>query len=129
MKRFTTLKKRCTDPKGKDYSNYGGRGILFLFLTFEEFYRELGPRPSRKHTVDRKNNDGNYEAGNIRWTTRKEQNANQRKRKNCDSRMKYVCKTSYGKWRVVVPVNGCQIHLGSFRDEHTAIERLKQWQQ
>jgi len=70
-------KNRCTDPKNCNWKYYGGRGIQFRFTRFEQFYAELGPRPAGK-TLDRINNDGHYEPGNVRWATRQEQIANQR---------------------------------------------------
>jgi hypothetical protein len=71
-------KDRCTRTKSKFYANYGGRGIRFMFKTFLEFWKELGPRPTEQHTLDRINNDGNYEKGNVRWATRSTQIENRR---------------------------------------------------
>ena len=71
-------------PKAINYANYGGRGIKFLFTSFEQFFAELGPRPKGK-SVDRINNDGHYEPGNVQWATRSEQRKNQRPRaKKCN---------------------------------------------
>jgi len=123
---FYNARRRCVSPKSKDYANYGGRGMRFRFASFVVFYQELGPRPSPKHTLDRKNNDGHYESGNVRWATRTEQMQNQRKRTGCDSQAKFVSKTSGDKWRAVVPVNGKQKHLGSFPDEASAIDAVKE---
>jgi hypothetical protein len=78
---FHAAKTRCTNPNQKRWMDWGGRGIKFLFVDFEEFFLTIGPRPSPQHTVDRINNDGNYEPGNVRWATKEEQNANQRPRK------------------------------------------------
>ena len=47
-------KERCTNPKHQRWYTHGGRGIKFLFNTFEEFYAALGPRPSPAHSLDRK---------------------------------------------------------------------------
>ena len=47
-----------------------------LFNSFEEFLEEIGPKPSKHHTVDRIENDGHYAPGNVRWLTRKEQAIN-----------------------------------------------------
>jgi hypothetical protein len=70
-------KCRCNNPRHRNYKDYGGRGILFLFTSFEEFYAELGPRPNGR-TLDRIENDGNYEPGNVRWATRSQQQYNRR---------------------------------------------------
>jgi hypothetical protein len=75
---FNCAKQRCTNPNDKGYKNYGGRGIEFRFDSFEEFYACLGPKPTPLHSIDRINNDGHYEAGNVRWATRSEQNKNRR---------------------------------------------------
>ena len=75
---YNSAEQRCNNPKNKDYKNYGGRGIKWMFEGILGLYNELGQRPSEL-TLDRIDNNGNYEAGNVRWATRKEQNANQRK--------------------------------------------------
>lgn len=78
--------RRCENPDEAGYSNYGGRGITVCpewrdpraYIDYVE--QELGPRPDPSCTIDRVDNDGNYEPGNIRWATRSQQNANQRQR-------------------------------------------------
>ena len=71
--------QRCTNPKRKDYKNYGGRGIKVLYKDFDEFIKDVGERPTPKHSIDRIFNDGNYEPGNCKWSTAKEQADNRRK--------------------------------------------------
>ena len=71
-------KGRCQNKNNPKYPSYGGRGIKFLFSSFEDFINELGPRPSPNHSVDRIDNDGNYEKGNIRWAERTTQANNAR---------------------------------------------------
>lgn len=70
---------RCTDTKHKQYKDYGGRGIKIhpSGLKFENFFSSVGKRPEGK-TLDRIDNDGNYEPGNCQWATRQEQNTNKR---------------------------------------------------
>jgi hypothetical protein len=75
---WSSAKKRCTNPKDGRWYCYGARGIQ-CNLTFEEFFAIVGPRPSPEYTIDRINNDGNYEAGNLRWATRSENIRNRRK--------------------------------------------------
>ena len=68
---YQWAKSRCTNPNVAQYKDYGGRGIQFKFDSFNAFLNELGPRPFG-YTIDRINNDGHYEVGNVRWATRKE---------------------------------------------------------
>ena len=73
---YYAARTRCNNPRHDKWKYYGGRGIKFLFESFEQFFAELGPRPAG-HTLDRINSDGNYEPGNVRWATREEQSGNQ----------------------------------------------------
>jgi hypothetical protein len=75
---FHKAKERCQNPKTKGYSYYGGRGVKFLFESFEQFFKEVGPRP-KGLTLDRKNPNGNYEPGNVRWADWHTQRVNQRR--------------------------------------------------
>lgn len=70
---------RCTNPKSTGYENYGGRGITFDpdWVSFENFYRDMGPRPVGM-TLDRENNDLGYSKANCRWATPKQQANNRR---------------------------------------------------
>jgi hypothetical protein len=75
---YGAMIQRCNNPKNKDYKYYGGRGIKVLFKDFKEFFAEIGSKPGTEYTVERINNDGNYEPGNIKWATRLEQRHNRR---------------------------------------------------
>jgi hypothetical protein len=74
---YVGAKGRCTNPHSQAWPWYGGRGIEFRFESFEQFFAELGPRPAGM-TLDRKDTNGHYEPGNVRWATRSEQTKNQR---------------------------------------------------
>jgi hypothetical protein len=78
---WTSMVYRCHNPRAAGYHNYGGRGIRVCDEwreSFDEFLKHIGPRPSAKYSIDRINNDGNYEPGNVRWATRTEQSRNRR---------------------------------------------------
>ena len=79
---YMNQKYRCTRPNHIDFYLYGGRGIEFKFNSFNEWLNELGPRPSKLYSVDRINNNGHYEVGNVRWASSKQQRNNQRPRYN-----------------------------------------------
>lgn len=75
---WRAARRRCHDPRNASYARYGGRGIKMCdewLTSFEAFYAHMGPRPPGT-TLDRIDNDGNYEPGNCRWATPKEQQAN-----------------------------------------------------
>ena len=76
------LKGRCLNPSNEDFAHYGGRGIKVCARwqsSYENFLADMGRKPSPEHSLDRINNDGNYEPGNCRWATYTEQNNNRRK--------------------------------------------------
>jgi hypothetical protein len=77
---WSGMKKRCFNPAEPSYKNYGARGITVCERwseSFSAFYEDMGPRPMQ-HSIDRIDNNGNYEPGNCRWTTRIVQNRNTR---------------------------------------------------
>jgi len=80
---WQSMISRCENPKHADWKYYGARGIRVCDRwrnSFSTYLRDTGQRPGPEYTLDRVNNDGNYEPGNIRWATPEEQRANQRPR-------------------------------------------------
>lgn len=79
---WASMKARCENPNSTGYQWYGARGIKVCESwrnDFAAFFRDVGPRPSKAHSIDRIDNDGDYEPGNVRWATKKEQVANRRR--------------------------------------------------
>jgi len=75
---------RCENPSNHAFLQYGGRGITVYQewrTSFESFLADVGQSPSAEYSIDRINNDGNYEPGNVRWATGQEQSRNRRDRK------------------------------------------------
>ena len=75
---WAAMKRRCYNPNYKSYKYWGGRGIKVCdeWLGKEGFWRfvaHIGNKPSHKHSIDRINNNGNYEPGNVRWATYSQQ--------------------------------------------------------
>jgi len=78
---WSSLKKRCINPKHKSYKDYGGRGIKICdswIKNFENFLEDMGLRPGPTHSIDRIDVNGDYHKDNCRWATKKEQSRNQR---------------------------------------------------
>jgi len=75
---WRTMIARCRNPNHIRYAIYGGRGIKVCerWQSFENFYADMGPRPSPGHSIERGNNDGDYEPGNCRWADRFDQGRN-----------------------------------------------------
>jgi len=117
---YQGAKSRCNNPKHLQWKYYGGRGIKFLFTSFEQFFAEVGSCPKGK-TLDRINNDGHYAPGNVRWATRGEQSSN---RRNYTHKTRSGTGVSWhkrsGKWIVYLWYFNNPIYLGLFKTKKEA---------
>lgn len=116
---WISMRRRCLNPKTAGYDQYGGRGIQLdpRWLDFRNFLDDMGERPNGT-TLDRKDNDGNYNKANCRWATPKQQRSNQRDgiyavRKNGLPRGVYRTHSD-ASYYATISVNNYPRYLGSF---------------
>jgi hypothetical protein len=81
---WCNMRKRCENPRTKSWKDYGGRGITVCerWQTFANFSKDMGPRPSKDHTLERKDNSLGYFPGNVIWLHKSQQSQNTRKNHN-----------------------------------------------
>lgn len=103
---WMSMRTRCLSPIHHKYKDYGGRGITICERwrdSFENFLSDMGPRPSPKHSIDRIDNDGDYEPGNCRWALPHIQHANKRRDPRCkltDEQAREVVRLAYAGYKV-----------------------------
>lgn len=118
---WKSMKQRCYNPKNKGYKNYGGRGITVCdrwLESFENFFEDVSEGYEKGLQLDRRDNDGNYEPENVRWTTSSQNNMNSRSRRNSSSKYKGVSwRKDMGMWRVKITLDRKTKHIGYFTDE------------
>jgi hypothetical protein len=102
------MKQRCHNPKAVAYQWYGARGISVCDRWrgvdgFKNFMADMGPRPSPKHSIDRKDNDGNYCPENCRWATDEEQARNTAQNVNLTFNGRTMCNSAWAKELGITP--------------------------
>jgi hypothetical protein len=119
---WTDMRKRCENPASKSYPDYGERGIKVCkrWLKFENFLSDMGKRPSPRHEITRKDNDGGYEPSNCRWSASARQQNINRRGMGTASQFRGV-DLNRGRWRARFNVrNKGARHLGLFDTEEDA---------
>jgi hypothetical protein len=115
---------RCYRENASGYKNYGGRGIKVCEVwreSFQAFFDDIGPMPTPQHTIERRNNDGDYEPTNCFWATRKEQGQNRRN----NHLLTYNGETlSLASWADKVGVPYCTLHTRVLRYGWTVHDAL-----
>jgi hypothetical protein len=98
---WCSMKGRCLNPNAHKYNLYGGNGVKIhpeWIDSFDAFYRDVGPRPSPRHSLDRfPDKTGNYEPGNVRWATQKEQMRNTSVNRTLTHDGKTMCITEWAE--------------------------------
>jgi hypothetical protein len=115
-KSWWMMLSRCYNKANKKYKYYGGRGITVCDgwrNSFENFLGDMGPKPSKNHTIDRFHNDGNYEPNNCRWATAMQQNSNRRTVVMIALEEEMVCLSEFcRRLNLVYPTTLRRIHTG-----------------
>lgn len=97
---YRSMKNRCYNSNTRYYVHYGGRGITICdrwLNSFLDFYQDMGPRPSKDHSIDRIDNNGNYCPENCRWATKSEQANNKRNNHRIEYNGKIQTVTEWSK--------------------------------
>lgn len=87
---WVNMRHRCTNDKHVQFKDYGGRGIKVCdrwISDFDQFLKDVGPKPTPELTLDRLDNDGHYEPGNVGWRSRSDQVRNRRKYSKSNDRL------------------------------------------
>lgn len=116
---WVDMKGRVLNPKHKSFPSYGGRGIKICnrwLENFQNFYDDMGPRPS-KHSLDRRDNNGDYAPENCRWTTATVQVINRRLPKSNSTGYRGICiHRATNTWRARVKIEKKEFTIGYYHN-------------
>lgn len=122
------MKARCTNRRAKNWKDYGRRGIKVCerwLRSFDDFWKDMGPRPSPQHTLGRLDNDGDYKKSNCAWQLGEAQANNTRRSVHCTLHSITLTLT---QWTRVVPVDRSLINYYHHRKNFSAEKALfKAW--
>ncbi len=119
---WIAIKARCLNSQHPEYKNYGGRGIKICSQwvnSFETFLKDVGNKPNKKSTIDRINNDGDYEPKNCRWISIQEQ---QKNRRNNGIVVGVNYEKSRNRWRATITRFGNKTFLGRYKNFDDAVK-------
>ena len=118
------LLERCCNPNNKRWKDYGGRGINVCdrWREFKHFLVDMGEPPTKEHSIDRINNDGNYEPSNCRWATTEEQSRNTRRNRIVKYDGIARCVAEWAKL-VGLPANALNSRIARGWDIHSAMTK------
>lgn len=116
--------QRCTNTENPEYKNYGARGISVCdrwINSFDDFVEDMGEKPSKNHSIDRVDNNGNYEPLNCKWSTREEQNRNMRGTSSIIKGVTKPRRVGDSRYLVQITVENENKYIGTFKDLFDAI--------
>jgi len=96
---WVNMKQRCSNPDNIGYKYYGGRGITVCerWMVFENFFKDMGPRPTPRHSIERRDNDKGYGPDNCYWATPAQQNRNTRRTRMLEFNGKRQCMADWAE--------------------------------
>ncbi|PHB11470.1 hypothetical protein COE80_31060 [Bacillus pseudomycoides] len=125
---WANMKKRCSNPNANGYEYWGGRGINYCdrWESFDNFFEDMGSRPTPNHSLDRIDNSKGYCSENCKWTDKAQQVINRRTPKNNKTGVKGVCWHKLAKkYHARITVDGKVINLGLYEDLEEAVKVRK----